>query len=153
MADLTDIYDAIAAQAITLPDNTVIRCYRLDEVPNQVMSDHLPVRLLLPPGADGGSAVDGYEYLTYNRAAVTWRVTELMLYRAIAQGGGPKNIWERLTEYIAAYVATFTAARHITGDAAVVGYQPQAAVLEWPRASGNQFHGVQMTTLVRETIC
>jgi hypothetical protein len=37
--------------------------------------------------------------------------------------------------------------------ALIVGFEPQAAVLEWPRESRNQFHGVQMTVLVQENIC
>ena len=153
MADLTDIYDAIAERTITLDDGTAVKCWKLDEVPQSIQSDHLPARLLLPPGADGGSAVESYEYLSYKRAAVTWRVTELMLFQNIARGGGVKNVWERLTAYIAAYVNEFTPDKHITPTAAVVGYLPQAAVLEWPRGSGNQYHGVQMTVLAKETLC
>ena len=45
-----------------------------------------------------------------------------------------------------------SAARKPAG-ALIVGFEPQAAVLEWPRDSRNQFHGVQMTVLVQENIC
>jgi len=149
---LNTIYDAIAGEDVTMLDGTVISCWSLDEVKNRISSDHLPIRLMLPPGADGGSAVEGFEYGAYKQAYVTWRVTELMLYQAIARGGGVKYIWSKLAEYIHTYLSAFALGRHITPRATITGFQPQAAVLEWPRGSGNQFHGVQMTVLVRETL-
>lgn len=153
MTNLVDIYNAVAAQTITLTDGTEINAWRLDEVKNRAVSDQLPIRILLPPGAEGGSAVESWEMVSFKNAQVVWRVTELMLYQTVARGGGIKNFWETLTDYIARYVATFTASRKLTTRSTVTGFQPQAAVLEWPRASGNQFHGVQMTMLVSETIC
>lgn len=153
MTDLTDIANAIIDTDIVMTNET-ISGWRMDEVRNRVVSDSLPIRLMLPPGADGGSAVQSWEPVTYQYATVVWRLTELMLYQPPARGGGPKKIWDTLTQYIHQYIATFSAmtARKPAG-ALIVGFEPQAAVLEWPRGSGNQFHGVQMTVLVQENIC
>jgi hypothetical protein len=86
---------------------------------------------------------------------VVWRITEIMLYQTINRGGGVRNIWSYLTQYIHQYIATFSAmnARSLATNFKIAGFEPQVAVMEWPRDSGNQFHGVQMTVLVEETIC
>lgn len=156
MADLLDIANAIIDTAIVMPGDTGVSIsgWRMDEVKVQVIPDSLPIRIMLPPGADGGSAVRDWEPVTYQYATVTWRLTELMLYQPIARGGGPKNIWSYLTQYIHQYIATFSAmAARKPAGALIVGFEPQAAVLEWPRDSRNRFHGVQMTVLVQENIC
>lgn len=151
---LLDIYAAIAAQSVTMSNGTVInKVWQPDEIKDRVNNDQLPLRILLPPGADGNTAVAEWEMLTFKNAQVVWRITELMLYRPIGLGGGVGNVWSLLTDYIARYVSTFTTGRKLTGGATVTGFAPQAAVLEWPRGSGNQFHGVQTTLLVSETIC
>lgn len=157
MADLLDAANAISDTNIVMPgDNGVtIPGWRMDETRNLVITDSLPVRIMLPPGADGGSAVQDYQQVTYQYATVVWRLTEIMLYQSINRGGGVKNIWSHLTQYIHQYIATFSAmdARSLATNFKIAGFEPQAAVLEWPRDSGNQFHGVQMTVLVEETIC
>lgn len=155
MADLLDIANAIINTPIVMPNSgPTISGWQMDEVKVQVINDSLPIRIMLPPGADGGSAVQAWEPVTYQYATVTWRLTELMLYQSIARGGGPKNIWSHLTQYIHQYIATFSAmANRKPAGALIVGFEPQAAVLEWPRDSRNQFHGVQMTVLVQENIC
>lgn len=156
MADLLDIANAISDTNIVMPETgLVIAGWRMDETRNKVITDSLPIRIMLPPGADGGSAVQSYEQVTYQYATVVWRLTEIMLYQNIARGGGVKNIWSYLTQYIHQYLTTFSAmsARKLVTNAKIAGFEPQAAVLEWPRDSGNQFHGVQMTVLVEETIC
>ena len=150
---LLDIYDAIAAQSVTMTSGTVInKVWKPDEIKDRVNADQLPLRILLPPGADGNTAVADWNMLTFKNAQVIWRVTELMLYRPIAQGGGLANVWSLLTDYVARYVSTFTTGRKL-GTGTVDGFEAQTAVLEWPRGSGNKFHGVQTTLLVSETIC
>lgn len=152
--NLVDIYAAIAAVSITMSNGRVIdKVWQPDETKNRVNAEQLPLRILLPPGADGNSAVAGYEMASFKNAVVVWRITELMLYRPIGQGGDLGKVWGLLTDYIARYVSTFTTGRKLTSRATVTGFEPQAVVLEWPRGSGNQFHGVQMSLLVSETIC
>lgn len=155
MGDLVDIINAIADSVIVMPDGTAVKCYRLNEAKSAVSGGHLPVRIILPPGADGNNAVEGFEYVSYGRAQVTWRVTELMLWSAVASKGAVRNVWGQLVEYIDAYVSHFAARslRNPTGGSLITGFQPQAAVLEYPQGSGNEYHGVQMTLLVTETIC
>ncbi|NJN54078.1 MAG: hypothetical protein HC804_04565 [Anaerolineae bacterium] len=150
---LLDIYEAIAAQSVTMSNGTVInKVWKPDDIKDRVNDAQLPLRILLPPGADGNTAVADFEMVTFRNGRVVWRITELMLYRPIGQGGGVGNVWSLLTDYIARYVSTFVTGRKLASGT-VTGFEPQAAVLEWPRGSGNQFHGVQTTLLVSETIC
>lgn len=144
------IHDAIAAQDITYTDGRVISAVPLGEAVNRVVSDKLPIRLIMPPGATGGSGIERYEPVAGQIANVTWRVTDLMLYEAVGRGD-LGSIWTRLTEYIGLYVRTFTVARRV-GNGTVVGFLPQAGVFQWPEG-GSSYHGVLMTVLVQETVC
>lgn len=151
MSDLLAIHDALAAVIISMDDGEEIAAWRLDEAQTLVASAHLPIRLILPPGATGGAAMERYEIVTQGMSRVVWRVADLLLYQNMARGGGPKNIWVRLTEYIGQYVQTLTANKYLS-KGRVIGFLPQAGVFTWP-AGGEAYHGVQVVLLVEETIC
>jgi hypothetical protein len=153
MSDLVGIHNALAAQTITLTNGREVPAWALDEVKNSVISDRLPIRLLLPPGAEGGSAVEGFEMVSFKNAQVVWRVVDLLLYQTIGKAGGVANVWEVLTDYVAQYVRYFSTHRKLTPSATITGFAPQAGVFQWPRGSENQYHGVLMAVLVSETIC
>jgi hypothetical protein len=93
MGDLLDIANAIINTPIVMPNSgPTISGWQMDEVKNLVVTDSLPIRIMLPPGADGGSAVQNWEAVTYQYATVTWRLTELMLYQSIGRGAVARRI-------------------------------------------------------------
>lgn len=151
---LVAICEALAGWEFELADGEEIGSWGLREVKNRVSSDHLPRRIILPPGADGGSAIEGWDYVTYARVNVVYRVNELMLFAAVAQRGGLAGVWEKLTEFVDLYLVKVAQNKNL-GMTGVHIVQPevQVGLLEWPRGSREFFHGVQVSLLVREVIC
>jgi hypothetical protein len=147
------IYDAIADRQIVMPDSSAIGAWHLVDVKNQVVSDHLPVRLILPPGSDGRSAVESVDVQTRTRFSVVWRVTDLLLYRAVGRTGAVGNVYGDLTDYIDVYIKSMMANKTVAPGAQIIDFNPVASVLEWPQGSGSLYHGVQMTVFVREQKC
>ena len=109
--NLVDIYAAVADRVITMETGKrkKIKAWGLDQVKNRVVGDHLPIRIVLPPGADGGSAIEEFDIVTFDSATITWRITDLMLYQSAGRGGGLRNIWQVLTEYVWQYTSYFNA--------------------------------------------
>ena len=150
MSNVTAIHNAIAAQDITFTDGRIIEALTLDAAVNRVLSDSLPFRIIMPPGATGGPGIQAYEPIAGKMAKVTWRVTDLMLYEAVGRGD-LGEIWTSLTDYIGLYVQTFTASRRVA-NGTIIGFLPQAGVFQWPEG-GTSYHGVLTTVLVEETVC
>lgn len=141
---LLSLTNAIAETDIPL-GGQVIKALKPEEARLPQSAD-LPLRLLLPPGADG-KAMESYQVVSPGTAVVVWRVVDLLLYQAVGQGD-IGEIWPSLIEYIDSYIRTFTS----LGVNALLGYEPQAAVFEYPPGSKTLFHGVQMVVRIQETI-
>lgn len=154
MADLLQIYKALANTRIVLSNGTEVKAWYLDEVKNKVVSDQTPIRLLLPPGAEGGSAVGEVVTVSRGTSNITWRIPEIMLYRPVGQTRGPVSVWQELTDYIQKYIQAFSGLNAmLSTGGVVVGFEPRVAVLEWPEGSGNEFFGVSTVTLVQAVLC
>lgn len=141
---LLNLMNAVAETEIPLGGG-VVKALKPEEARLPQSAD-LPLRLLLPPGADG-KAIESYQVVSPGTAVVVWRVVDLLLYQAVGQGD-ITEIWPSLIEYIDSYLRTFTA----LGVNALVGYEPQAMVFEYPPGSKALFHGVQVVVRIQETL-
>ncbi|MCI0726427.1 MAG: hypothetical protein L0332_06850 [Chloroflexi bacterium] len=151
---LVAIHDGLANAAVTV-DSQVVPAHKLDEVKNAYERADLPRRLILPPGAAGGGALE-FDFQTFGAngaALITWRVTDLMLWQAQAQGRGVGPVFSKLTAYIGAYADMLRALKFPTDTSQIVGFDPQAGIYEWPPDSGNTYFGVQCLVLVTERLC
>lgn len=130
MSDILAIYKHLAGDAIrdalTVSDITP-DVYNLAQLPDAVEDVMLPCRLLLPmqPRGEGRD----WSFLALgNTAKLTWRITDLMLWRRAESGIGLEDIAETLIRYAAAYAEMLRAHRsmgqtqaHVTGARIVYG--------------------------------
>lgn len=151
MSVIRDIYATLATQIVTVNDITP-RVFDLHQLPNQVQRASLPCRLLVPM-APRGEARD-FNFIALGRTAmVTWRITDLLLWRAAASGKGLQDIAETLVGYAGAYVEMLRLNRamgqtmaHITNARFVYG------TFEWPDQGGDEYDGVSCELDIEEAL-
>jgi len=161
---ISTIYDNLDATnvVVTKQDGTTANAAvsDADELPQQLHTAHLPIRLLWPNDPYGGDnaasttvfhAQSGSSY--YN---LTWTITDLLYYIPVGQGLGNKLSAKNLIKYIADYMDMLSDSSRFsitTGDAVIADVRAEVDVLEYPLGSGHWFWGVRVTLTVDETIC
>lgn len=158
MSVLRELYRHVASVAVAFESPTmgaIAPAVRdLDALRNSESSAELPLRLLLPVSQlDGGA----FGFPTYcGTAELTWNITDLMLWRAIAQGMGLTDAAEDLVLYAAAYADAVLAMRDGLPEALVsmdlTNARIQPGVFEFPRGSGVRYLGVECTLVFTERL-
>ena len=152
-----DIYDAIAAQAVTITSTgEVIASWNLSEAHDAVEAADLPTRMLMPfestyASNQRGTGVTLGPMPLYK---VQWGVNELMLYRPANSGLGIAEFAPVLTEYCGAYTNVIANARAPQGGGSIVleNWSCQPTVIEFPQSSGIWFFGVVSTLVYTENM-
>lgn len=159
MSVLRDLYRHIASVVVAFESPTMAEIATptvrdLDALRNSEPSAELPLRLLLPVSQLDGSA---FTFPTYcGSAELTWNITDLMLWRAIAQGMGLTDAAEDLVLYAAAYADMVLDMRNglpenlNTIDLTNARIQP--GVFEFPKGSGVRYLGVECTLTFTEEL-
>lgn len=159
MSRLRDLYRLLATRLVSWSSPTLGQVVEpptrdLDHLRNFESSAELPVRLLLPVSALEGTNT---EFITYcNTMTATWRVTDLMLFRPLAQGMGLQDAAEDLVLYAAAYTAALPGLRYALRDDEntfdLTSTTMQPGVFEFPRGSGTRYLGVECALTFTETL-
>ena len=150
MSRISDIYAHIAAQPVRVGRVTPT-AFALSDLPNVIESAHLPCRVLVPTGSRLGSG--SYERVGFGPsgvATVDWQVTDMLLWRAVAQGQGLKDIAATLIAYAGAY-AEMTRSLHYA-QWNVTNLALTAQVIEWPQGGERLFDGVIATLTITEIL-
>lgn len=159
MSALRGVYRFVAGTDVSFESPTMAQIVTpavrdLDALRNSEASSELPLRLLLPVSQLDGSA---FAFPTYcNSAELTWNITDLMLWRAVAQGVGLTDAAEDLVLYAAAYADAMLAMRGRLPEALIsvdlTNARIQPGVFEFPRGSGVRYLGVECTLNVTERL-
>lgn len=159
MSVLREMYRHIAATPVSFDSPTMAEIVTptvrdLDDLRNSESSAGLPLRLLLPVSQLDGNA---FTFQTYCGAGeLTWNITDLMLWRTMAQGIGLTDAAEDLVLYAAAYASMVSEMRNglpenlNTVDLTNARIQP--GVFEFPKGSGVRYLGVECTLTFTEEL-
>ena len=149
------IYQAVAALPLVVPQpggNLVPPAYTLEAAPRQVEAAMLPCRVIMPytPRGEGRD----WSFIALGTLAkVTWRVSDMLLWRPIASGLGPEDVAGVLIDYVghAADVlrqhrSLGLAQTHITGARYTYG------TFFYPEQSDSAFLGVTIELDIEEVL-
>lgn len=150
MSQVREIYRAIAAKSVTHAGRTP-RAYDLDMLPNALTTAHLPARLLLP-FVPRGEGRDGAFVAMGTMSKVTWRITDLALFRSAQGGLGLQDIAELLIGYAGAYAEMLRTIRAPVPQTHITGFRFVYGTFEWPESSGQVYDGVECQIDVEEIL-
>jgi len=152
---ISAIYDALYNMDVTVNDTTPTP-YALTGTPNKGNSADTPMRLLL--AVDGSGDGKSIDFKTLGTPGVndtiemTWALTDLMLWKPMAQGQGVRSVASDLIAYAAAYVNAIRTNRNLTTRASVVNLRITPGVFEYPAGSGSYYYGVQSVLTILEIV-
>lgn len=169
MSRIRDLYRYIASVAVefespTTGGRTRATARDLSDLRNSEAAAEMPVRLLLPVSMLDG---DEAQFATYGDggAALQWRVTDLMLWRPLAQGMGLTDAAEDLVLYAGAYADAVVTMRNGLSSAAEDGPLDEGlyevdlvtaairpGVFEFPRGSNRHYLGVECALTFEERL-
>lgn len=149
MSVIRDIYSYLAGQVISVA-GIIPQAFDLSQLPNTVETAILPCRLLTPMSPKG-EARDGQFIALGQLTSVTWRLTDLMLWRAVASGIGLEDIAGVLVDYADAYLDMIRHHRSMgQAQCHVTGYRFVYGTFEWPDQSGRWYDGVSCELDIEE---
>jgi hypothetical protein len=159
MSVLRDIYRFVAGTSVSFASPTQAEIVQpavrdLDTLRNSEASAELPLRLLLPVSQLDGNA---FAFPTYcGSAELTWNITDLLLWRALAQGFGLTDAAEDLVLYAAAYADAVLTMRDGLPESldtiSITNARIQPGVFEFPKGSGVRYLGVECTLMFTERL-
>ncbi len=159
MSVLREVYRFVAGTAVSFESPTRAEIVQpavrdLDALRNSAASAELPLRLLLPVSQLEGNA---FAFPTYcGSAELTWNVTDLMLWRAVAQGFGLTDAAEDLVLYAATYADAVLTMRDNLPETlnaiSITNARIQPGVFEFPKGSGVRYLGVECTLTFTESL-
>lgn len=143
------VFDRIAALTV-VTDDVVPAIYNYDDLPDVLVSNHLPARLLMPYQQRGHQAAD-FAHISLGRAArATRRIVDLLLLRAVPEGQRVKLPAARLVAYADAYEAVVLADRSLGGAQTLCrALTINSGVYAWP-AGSTQYFGVEVVLTVED---
>ena len=148
MSSIGDIYASIAALAPKVASKT-IKVYPLTALPNSVPSSALPARLLLPVGAGEGGSTNVTLLEDDNHSLISWVISDLLLYKPVAQGIGLPEVGDVLVDYCEDYLKSLVDARLGFGLSSVTA---TPGIYPYPAASGNEYYGVLIALNILDLI-
>lgn len=161
---ILDIYDAFAAKDVTVAGSVAYQTIttnvkNLTELPEVADTAMLPLRLLLPLGTE--TEQDHSEsFVSFGNNALTemtWKITDLCLWRRVTDGIGLASVAPDLVKYTAAYMNMLRGFRYPTSqpdynDSIVVGARASRGAFEYPTGSGMWYHGVECVVTILELL-
>jgi hypothetical protein len=150
---ISEIYAAIKAVTVTTASGITPTAYDLDALPENVVTAHLPCRLMLPlsPAPVGGRDA---EYIAIGTGmTVIWQLNDLMLWQASEQGLGLRQFAPELVDYCGKYLDAMRAKRCVyNNDDSLEGISMTPGEYEWPRGTGRFYAGVLCQLTIKEVV-
>lgn len=145
--DILGIYTAVANMPVRATNFTPT-AYDIDRLPNALTNAHLPARLLLPLGTDGENRTTTFQ--TVGRGiAVSWKLTDLMLFKSLGQGQGLHSVAFDLLDYMRAYINAVKQSRAL-GTGVLVSLNFNAGIFTYPLNTKSVYYGVETTLVINE---
>lgn len=149
---LATIYDSLEAMTVTYLDKSntskTATVYSQETMIDSAETAHLPVRLLMP--ASGSLSINP------GGVVATWKISDLFLMEAVAQGQGNKDELPALTRYMIAYVTAINKlwqiAYQTSTETRTLSAQINSGKFEYPSQSGAWFYGVRCELTIEELI-
>ena len=150
---LTEIYNQLEALAVTYTDKSgasvTPTVYSQETQIDNLYTAQLPCRILMLPSAQGTIEPGGL-------TKTEWRITDMLLVEAEAQGVGQRDEYPQLTRYCVAYAEKIgTLWRYISGwsvEDNTIGITMAAGKFEFPTGSGERWYGVRCDLVINEII-
>jgi len=150
---LDQIYSQFAAISVSYTNKAGASAsptvYYGTTLPDSIETAHLPARLLVPPS---GSV----EVMEGGNIRADWRITDLFLLEAAAQGSGIRDEAGVMVSYMMAYSNALGRVWEINYQSSVRTHTVSAALatgkFEYPPASGVWFWGVRAELTIQESI-
>ena len=150
MTSFTSIYNAIGALSVSAVSVTPTAYYG-STLTNWTPSANLPVRLLLADEQTGGTFIEFID--ADDNVTMQWQVSDMMLWKPVAQGQGLHEVTPDQIAYMDHYAAALKANRTL-GLGSLVrvsGANIRAAKIEYPAGSGTVYFAVRCVVTVTET--
>lgn len=141
------IYEAVADMPVQAANFTP-RVYNIDRVPQSLSSADCPARLLLPLGTTGENRSTTFQSVG-RLMAVSWKITDLLLFKPLGQGGGVHTVAFDLIDYMRAYIDAVKANRAL-GTGTLVSLNFDAGIFTFPLGGKNIYYGVETTLVINE---
>lgn len=152
MSVITNIYAALKAKTVTTTGGATPTVYSLAELPESIVTAHLPCRLLLPLGGNPTEAREGSFIAIGNSVVVTWQVSDLMLWQASEQGIGLREFAPILVDYCGKYIDMLRTFKCPYQNSNLEGFTVTPGEYEWPRGSGKYYAGVLAQLVIKESL-
>jgi len=150
---LRTIYNTIAAVSVTAGGKTPT-VYNLDSLPDVMHSASVPARLLLPVASNmEGRNLSFVLAGTGQMRTAQWKITDLLLWQAQAQGRGLEQVAGHLVDYVAAYVNAVAAKQPlISGQVTLEDMTLTPGVFLYPSSGATAWFGVEVVWQIKEII-
>ena len=146
---LKAIMQDLAVQQVAVRDVNP-QVFNAPNLPNALETAHLPCRMLFSGDVNGLSAEGAFVALGILRA-VTFQITDLFFWQAVAQGIGRSDVEVYLKEYIDNYILMLRDWRDAgQAQAHVTGFRFDVNRLNYPLDSDRWFWGVASLIKVEE---
>lgn len=146
-SDILGIYNAIATMPVPAANFTP-QVYPIARLPQTLSSADCPARLLLPLGTSGENRSTTFQSVG-RFMAVSWKITDLLLYKPLGKGSGVQDVAFDLLDYMRAYVEAAKQNRAL-GAGTLVSLNFEAGVFTYPLGTNNVFYGVETTLVINE---
>lgn len=150
-SDILTIYSGLEDVNLMIKRKQV-RCYGLNELPQQISSAQLPCRLLLPLGQIAAEGREGQFISIGKTLKIDWTVSDLFLMQTSEQGTGLASFGPGLVEYCGLYADAIRAFRNPTNNCTLTSVSLIPGMYEWPRGSGSWFVGVMSNLIITEVL-
>lgn len=145
MSNIDDILQAIADVTVTVNGEDV-RGKCGDDMPNSIHSADLPYRQVMLRDSEE----DGVQAISMGSFQARWSITDRMIWKSVAMGGGLDEILPVLHKYAAQYAATMGQHIKIAKSSLIEQMTAELAVWEYPAESDNKWHIVEYELVVSE---
>lgn len=155
MSKIVELYAAFEGTSITLSltsfNNVTVNARGLSRLPDSLSTAQLPTRVLLPFGGQTGT--NRLEIPPQEYGKVRWQITDLMLWRPVAQDIGMRSAGLPLVQYQAAYCNLLLSLNsEIEDDFLVEACDITPGIFEYPTGSGTWYFGVECVATVQELL-
>ena len=152
MSEITTIYTNLESKTVTTTSGITPTVYSLEDLPKSVTTSILPCRLLLPVGGNPTEGREGQFIAIGTAVAITWHITDLMLWDASEQGIGLPEFAPELVDYCGKYIDAMRAFKCPSTNSALEYISMTPGMYEWPSMSGKFYSGVLCQLQIKEVL-
>lgn len=148
MSQIKGVYTALAGLSAVVDGETVDEVYDLPDLPTQVHSVNLPLRLLLPFRDESQS---GTVVTLGRRWSMEWRIVDLFLWKPVTQGRGLAAV-PYLYDYIASYLENLKLVNWPENVTLVSIPTCEPGTYGYPTGTAAEYFGVEIVLGFKELI-